>query len=137
MKILGAHIDSPRIDIKQIPLYEETEMAFLDTHYYGGIKKYQWVAIVDTVRECEKAYVSLLATNGISDVKNESLFESVTGTIAAIAPVTIEGNTHYYVALENSGDLFDIDLSDKSLIGIIRSKDSIHYIMIKHKMKEF
>ncbi len=45
MKILGAHIDSPRIDIKQIPLYEETEMAFLDTHYYGGIKKYQWVTL--------------------------------------------------------------------------------------------
>lgn len=45
MKILGAHIDSSRIDIKQIPLYEETEMAFLDTHYYGGIKKYQWVTL--------------------------------------------------------------------------------------------
>ncbi len=45
MKILGAHIDSPRIDIKQIPVYEETEMAFLDTHYYGGIKKYQWVTL--------------------------------------------------------------------------------------------
>lgn len=85
-----------------------------------NVQKYQWVAIGDTVKECEKAYVSLLATNGISDVKNESLFESVTGTIAAIAPVVIEGNTHYYVALENSGDLFDIDLSDKSLIGIIR-----------------
>ena len=85
-----------------------------------NVQKYQWVAIGDTVKECEKAYVTLLATNGISDVKNESLFESVTGTIAAIAPVTIEGNTHYYVALENSGDLFDIDLSDKSLIGIIR-----------------
>jgi len=43
MKILGAHIDSPRIDIKQIPVYEETEMAFLDTHYYGGRKKKKWV----------------------------------------------------------------------------------------------
>ncbi len=45
MKILGAHIDSPRIDIKGNPLYEDTELALLDTHYYGGIKKYQWVAI--------------------------------------------------------------------------------------------
>lgn len=45
MKILGAHIDSPRIDIKQKPLYEDTELAFLDTHYYGGIKKYQWVTV--------------------------------------------------------------------------------------------
>ena len=45
MKILGAHIDSPRLDIKQNPLYEDTELALMETHYYGGIKKYQWVAI--------------------------------------------------------------------------------------------
>lgn len=44
MNILGAHIDSPRIDVKQNPLYESEGMAYLDTHYYGGIKKYQWVA---------------------------------------------------------------------------------------------
>lgn len=45
MNILGAHIDSPRIDIKQNPLYEDSDLAYLDTHYYGGIKKYQWVAL--------------------------------------------------------------------------------------------
>ena len=45
MNILGAHIDSPRIDVKQNPLYEDSDMAYLDTHYYGGIKKYQWVTI--------------------------------------------------------------------------------------------
>lgn len=45
MNILGAHIDSPRIDVKQNPLYESDEFAYLDTHYYGGIKKYQWVTI--------------------------------------------------------------------------------------------
>lgn len=45
LNILGAHIDSPRIDIKQNPLYESTGFALLDTHYYGGIKKYQWVTI--------------------------------------------------------------------------------------------
>lgn len=44
MNILGAHIDSPRIDVKQNPLYEHEGFAYLDTHYYGGIKKYQWVA---------------------------------------------------------------------------------------------
>ena len=44
MNILGAHIDSPRLDIKQNPLYEDTQQALLETHYYGGIKKYQWVA---------------------------------------------------------------------------------------------
>ena len=45
MNILGAHIDSPRLDIKQNPLYEDTDLAYLDTHYYGGVKKYQWVAL--------------------------------------------------------------------------------------------
>ena len=45
MNILGAHIDSPRLDIKQNPLYEEGGFAYLDTHYYGGVKKYQWVTI--------------------------------------------------------------------------------------------
>ncbi|ROR25318.1 aspartyl aminopeptidase [Mobilisporobacter senegalensis] len=45
LKILGAHVDSPRLDIKQNPLYEDTDLALLDTHYYGGIKKYQWVTL--------------------------------------------------------------------------------------------
>lgn len=45
MNILGAHIDSPRLDVKQNPLYEDSDLAYLDTHYYGGIKKYQWVAL--------------------------------------------------------------------------------------------
>lgn len=44
-RIVGAHVDSPRIDIKQNPLYESTDMVFFKTHYYGGIKKYQWLAI--------------------------------------------------------------------------------------------
>lgn len=45
MNILGAHIDSPRIDVKQNPLYESGDLAYLDTHYYGGVKKYQWLAL--------------------------------------------------------------------------------------------
>ena len=45
MNILGAHIDSPRLDVKQNPLYEDGGFAYLDTHYYGGVKKYQWVTL--------------------------------------------------------------------------------------------
>lgn len=45
LRVLGAHIDSPRIDVKQNPLYEKDGFALLDTHYYGGIKKYQWVTL--------------------------------------------------------------------------------------------
>ena len=45
MKILGAHIDSPRLDVKQNPLYEDSDLVLMDTHYYGGIKKYQGTTI--------------------------------------------------------------------------------------------
>jgi len=45
MNILGAHIDSPRLDVKQNPIYEDTGLVYMNTHYYGGIKKYQWVAM--------------------------------------------------------------------------------------------
>ena len=45
INIVGAHIDSPRIDLKQNPLYEDNDIAYLDTHYYGGVKKYQWVTL--------------------------------------------------------------------------------------------
>ena len=45
MRIIGSHVDAPRIDIKQNPLYEDSDLALMDTHYYGGIKKYQWIAL--------------------------------------------------------------------------------------------
>lgn len=63
MQILGSHIDSPRLDIKQRPLYEEGDLAYLDLHYYGGIKKYQWLTIplaihgVVVLKSGEKRYV--------------------------------------------------------------------------------
>ncbi len=44
LRVVAAHIDSPRLDLKQYPLYEDTDLVFLKTHYYGGIKKYQWLA---------------------------------------------------------------------------------------------
>ena len=66
MRILGAHIDSPRLDLKQNPLYEDTEMAYLDTHYYGGVKKYQWVTIP-------------LAIHGVVAKKDGSLIEVSVG----------------------------------------------------------
>lgn len=62
MNILGAHIDSPRLDIKQNPLYEDGGFAYLDTHYYGGVKKYQWVTIP-------------LAIHGVVVKKNGTIIE--------------------------------------------------------------
>lgn len=66
MKILGAHVDSPRLDIKQNPLYEDHDLALLDTHYYGGIKKYQWVTLP-------------LALHGVVSRKDGTLVDVVIG----------------------------------------------------------
>lgn len=66
MNILGAHIDSPRMDVKQNPLYEDTDLAYLDTHYYGGIKKYQWVTLP-------------LAIHGVVALKNGEVIDIVIG----------------------------------------------------------
>ena len=52
VRLCAAHIDSPRLDLKQNPLYEDTEMAFFKTHYYGGIKKYQWTTIPLALEDC-------------------------------------------------------------------------------------
>lgn len=66
MNIVGSHIDSPRLDVKQNPLYEDSELAFLKTHYYGGIRKYQWPTIP-------------LAIHGIIINKNNEKFEIAIG----------------------------------------------------------
>lgn len=66
MNILGAHVDSPRIDLKQNPLYESGEFSYFDTHYYGGVKKYQWVTIP-------------LAIHGVVVKKDGTVIEVVVG----------------------------------------------------------
>lgn len=85
-----------------------------------NVQKYQWVAIGDTVKDCEKSYVELLSTNGISKNNTSDIYESIQGTITTIAPVVIEGNTHYYIGIDNSEDLFDVDISDTSLVQAVR-----------------
>lgn len=75
-----------------------------------NVEKYQWVAIGDTVKECEKAYRELLETNGISS-ETAGVSEAVSGKIEAMANVVIEGNTHYYIYLEGKEQIYDINLS--------------------------
>ena len=86
-----------------------------------NVQKYQWVAIGDTVKKCEQSYLELLETNGItkSDASSE-LYESIRGTITALAPVVVDGNTHYYLTVTGDDKLFDVDLSDSALLDIIR-----------------
>lgn len=87
-----------------------------------NVQKYQWVAIGDTIRECEKNYNELLNTNGIVGSSADSML-TVSGKIEAIAPVVLEGTTHYYICLENNEDIFDIDMSQEDLIGIVKYKE--------------
>jgi aspartyl aminopeptidase len=69
VKILAAHIDSPRLDLKQVPLYEANELAYFKTHYYGGIKKYQWPALPLALHGviCKKDGTKLTITIGEKD----------------------------------------------------------------------
>ena len=84
-----------------------------------NVQKYQWVAIGDTVQECEKNYTSLLSTNGIvSGSSNPG--KSVKGKIESISPVVLDGNTHYYICLERQEEIYDIDMSREELIQIIK-----------------
>lgn len=84
-----------------------------------NVQKYQWVAIGDTVQECEKNYTELLDTNGIVSALAEN-GKSITGIIESISPIVLDGNTHYYVCLENQEDIFDIDMKDSALIQIVK-----------------
>ena len=74
MRIIGSHVDSPRIDLKQNPLYEDGNLALMDTHYYGGVKKYQWVTIplamygVVILRDGSKVEIN------IGDEENDPVF---------------------------------------------------------------
>lgn len=87
-----------------------------------NIQKYQWVAIGDTVKECEKNYNELLSTNGIvSEISSDA--KEISGVIEVISPVVIEGNTHYYICLQGQDDIFDVNVSNQNLTGIIRAKE--------------
>lgn len=83
-----------------------------------NIQKYQWVAIGDTVRDCEKAYNQLLSSNGISSV-DTALSQEASGVIKNMMSVIIEGNSHIYLTLEERETIFDVDITDKNLINII------------------
>lgn len=84
-----------------------------------NVQKYQWVAIGDTVQECEKNYIELLNTNGIVSAPSEE-GKSISGKIESMTAIVLDGNTHYYICLENQEDIFDVDLSNTVLISIIR-----------------
>ncbi|MBQ4530135.1 MAG: CvpA family protein [Lachnospiraceae bacterium] len=87
-----------------------------------NIQRYQWVAIGDTVADCEKAYISLLNTNGISSAQMGNALE-VSGTITTIAPIVIDGNTHYYVCISGNEEIFDFNMTDAAVLDILKYKE--------------
>ena len=85
-----------------------------------NIEKYQNVAIVDSVLQCESNYIQLLKDNGIVDKSTQEITntESVTGVISKIMPVVADGNTHMYIMLDGHNDIYDVNAA--AIIDIIR-----------------
>ena len=134
--IAGAHVDAPRLDLKQIPMYESDEMCFFRTHYYGGIKKYQWVTIplelhgvvalkngdvidVSIGREPEepKFVITDLLPHLAADQMKKTMTEGITGEglhiLIGTAPYADEGKDRVKLAvLSILNDMYDITEED-------------------------
>ena len=133
MNILGAHIDSPRLDIKQNPLYEDGEMALLETHYYGGIKKYQWAAIPlalhGTVVKKDGSTVEIAVGDqpgdpvfGISDL----LIHLSSEQLQKKAAVVVEGeNLNVIVGSRPLKDTEEKEKIREALLGILKEQYGI------------
>ncbi len=124
MNIVGSHIDSPRIDVKQNPLYEDSGFAYADTHYYGGIKKYQWVA-------------RALALHGVVAKKDGSLLNIVIGEkeddpVVGISDLLIHLSRDQMGKKASeviTGEDLDIMLCGKPLIG--EEKEPVKAALVK------
>ena len=128
MNILGAHIDSPRMDIKQNPLYESKNMAYLDTHYYGGIKKYQWVTLPLAIHGVVVKKDGTKVEVNIGEKDTDPVF-CVTDLLIHLAGQQMEKNAAKVIEGENLDILVgSIPLEDKEkdavkegIIGILKN----------------
>lgn len=118
MNILGAHIDSPRMDVKQNPLYESEELAYLDTHYYGGIKKYQWVTLPLALHGVVVKKDGSVVNISIGDEKSDPVF-CVTDLLIHLAGEQMEKKANKVIEGEN----LDILVGSKPLSG--KEKDAV------------
>lgn len=105
MNILGAHIDSPRIDVKQNPLYENEELSYLDTHYYGGIKKYQWVTLPLALHGVVAKTDGSLVEIHIGDKEEDPVF-AVTDLLVHLASKQMEKKANAVIEGEKLDLLF-------------------------------
>jgi aspartyl aminopeptidase len=100
MNILGAHIDSPRLDIKQNPLYEDGGLAYMDTHYYGGIKKYQWVTVPLAIHGVVAKKDGTIVDINIGEDDNDPVF-CVTDLLIHLAQEQMQKNAAKVIEGEN------------------------------------
>jgi len=124
LNILGAHIDSPRVDVKQNPLYETDEFAYLDTHYYGGIKKYQWVAIPLAIHGVVAKTDGSLVNVVIGEDDKDPVF-CITDLLIHLAQDQLEKKGNKVVEGEN----LDILIASKPLEG--KEKDAVKEQVLK------
>ncbi|MBQ9200415.1 MAG: aminopeptidase [Lachnospiraceae bacterium] len=129
INILGAHIDSPRMDIKQNPLYEKGDFAYLDTHYYGGIKKYQWVTLPLAIHGVVVKKDGKIIEVSIGESEEDPVF-CVTDLLIHLAGEQMEKKANKVIEGENLDILFgSIPLKDeekdavrKNVLNIIKDK---------------
>ncbi len=100
MRILGAHIDSPRLDVKQNPLYETDDLAYLDTHYYGGVKKYQWVTTPLAIHGVVAKKDGTLVNIAIGDKDSDPIF-CVTDLLIHLAADQMQKSASVVIEGEN------------------------------------
>ncbi len=112
MNILGAHIDSPRLDVKQNPLYESDFLVYLNTHYYGGIKKYQWVTIPLAIHGvvCKKDGTSVNVV--IGEDENDSVFV-ISDILPHLAQKQMKANASDFIPGESLDLIFGSGIPEK------------------------
>ncbi|MBQ9700708.1 MAG: aminopeptidase [Lachnospiraceae bacterium] len=124
INILGAHIDSPRIDIKQNPLYEDSDFAYLDTHYYGGIKKYQWVALPLAIHGVVAKKDGTVVDVVIGEDKNDPVV-SITDLLIHLSADQMQKTASKVI----EGEQLDILIGSKPLAG--EEKDAVKKNILK------
>ncbi len=132
LNILGAHIDSPRMDVKQNPLYENGDFAYLDTHYYGGIKKYQWVTLPLALHGVVVKKDGTVIDINIGEGKNDPVF-CVTDLLIHLAGEQMEKKANKVIEGENLDILFgsrpvkekDKDAVKANVLALLKEKYDI------------
>ena len=134
LNILGAHIDSPRMDVKQNPLYEKEGFAYLDTHYYGGIKKYQWVTLPLAIHGVVAKKNGDVVDINIGEDKNDPVF-CVTDLLIHLAGNQMEKKASKVIEGEELDILFgSIPLKDTEKEAV--KANVLELIKDKYGMKE-